>query len=75
MFNVLGKVLKGAATFLGLGIAAGGTVLTIKVDPNSAKAIEHIVTSVPAVFTAIGAILAAFGIGRKAGYAVTDSEK
>ena len=61
MLSFLGKLGKGLATILGLGgVAAGGTALAT-VDLNETLRL------VLAVLTALSALLASFGIGRKAG--------
>ena len=63
--KILGKVGKGLATIAGIGVAgAGGTALAVvPVD------ISEILRLVLEIITALGVLLASFGIGRKAGAA------
>ena len=70
MLGLLGKVGKGLATVLGItGAAAGG--FTLALDPSITEGLEQVIQ----VLTLLAGLLAAFGIGRKAGYAVPDAEK
>jgi len=71
MLKLLGRIGKGVATVAGLGgIAASGTAYAVApavaVDPSIIELIRELSVLVGAVSGA----LAAFGVGRKAGYAV-----
>ena len=69
MFNplrVLGAVGKGFATIVGIGTAVGGGA-ALAVAPAD---ISEILRLVLEIITAIGVLLASFGIGRKARDAV-----
>lgn len=69
MLKILGKVGKGFATVLGIGIVGGGIVS----GPGEvAQAVQAIVEHAPAIIAAAGTLLAAFGIGRKAGHAANE---
>lgn len=71
MLKLLGKVGKGAATALGLGGLATGTALTLTLDPTVTEGLARVAE----ILQLLGALLTAFGLGRKAGYAVPDREK
>ena len=60
--KLLGKLGKGAATILGVGTAtAGGVVLS-----TGGADINETLKLILEVITALGVLLASFGIGRKA---------
>ena len=65
MLKFLKRFGKGFATITGLtGVIAGGAI-TLSVDPSVNEALAQ----VGQIVTAISALIAAFGIGRKAGVA------
>ena len=76
MLKLLGKLFKGAATVVGLGTASAGAATYVGapflgIDANTVEFVRQLA----ALVTAFGGVLAAFGLGRKAGWAVPDAEK
>lgn len=63
MFKFLKRFGKGFATVAGLGGVAAGGSLAISVDPSVNEALHQI----GQIIAALGALIASFGIGRKAG--------
>ena len=71
LFRALGKVGKGAATIAGTATAVIGAL-------TQSGIVERVViggVDVGQVVMGTGVVLAAFGIGRRAGFAVADEEK
>ncbi len=60
--KLLGKLGKGLATVVGLG-SAGVAGTTLAIDPAG---LNETLKLILAVITALGTLLASFGIGRKA---------
>ena len=77
MLGFLGKIGKGLATVAGISIGGGAAVAheallpVLSLDPSVVAGLQ-LVLEILGVF---GGLLAMFGIGRKAGYAVPDVEK
>lgn len=69
ILNFLGTFGKGAGTIVGVITTVVGVVSGLHIGgaDQVSGAIHTLVTNIPAVITAIGVILSAFGIGRKAG--------
>ena len=63
MFKFLKRFGKVFATIVGIGGATAGGALTIAVDPSVNEALHQ----VGQILAAVGTLIAAFGIGRKAG--------
>jgi hypothetical protein len=75
VLKFLGKIGKGLATIVGVVLVGGGVGAgTVGHGPAVGDAVNTIATNAPALISAIGVLLAAFGIGRKAGVAAA-SEK
>lgn len=64
MLRFLGRIAKGAATLVGIGGVAGTTV-ALEVPDQMPDLLAQVLEVVRAIF----ALLALFGIGRKAGFA------
>lgn len=69
MLRILGKLGKGFATVAGILIAGGGVVAG---HGDVTDAFKQIAQHGPAIVSALGVILAAFGVGRKAGAAAAE---
>lgn len=70
ILKFLGGAGKGLATIVGTVLTVAGVVSgVVKPHDTLSTAVDTLVHQVPAVITAIGVILASFGIGRKAGVA------
>lgn len=65
MLGFLKRVGKGFATITGLGATAAGGAVLLSVDSS----VNQALTQVAEIITALGVLLASFGIGRKAGAA------
>lgn len=63
MLKILKTLGKGFATVTGIGAAATGGAIAISVDPSVNAALHEI----GIIVTALGTLLASFGLGRKAG--------
>ena len=62
MLSFLGKIGKGAATLVGIGgVATGGVALSLDLNETLRLIVE--------ILTALSALLASAGFGRKTGYA------
>jgi len=69
MFNplkVLGRIGKGLATVLGITVATGGGI-ALSATPDLSEMLKLVLE----IITALGVLLASFGIGRKSGYSAT----
>lgn len=65
MLSFLGKIGKGAATLVGIGgVATGGTVLSL-----GGADLNETLRLIVEILTALSALLASAGFGRKTGYA------
>jgi hypothetical protein len=60
--KILGTVGKGLATIVGVGGAVGGATTLAVVPPDINETLRLILE----IITAVGVLLASFGIGRKA---------
>jgi hypothetical protein len=68
VLKLLGKLGKGLATIIGVVLVGGGVGTGVVTNSNGVtEAVQTISQNLPALITAIGVLLAAFGIGRKAG--------
>ena len=65
MLKFLKRFGKGFATITGLSTVAAGGAITLSVDPSVNEALAR----VGEILATVGALLTAFGVGRKAGVA------
>lgn len=63
VLRFLGRVGKGFATVAGVTSATAGASIVLSVDPSVNEALHQ----VGQILAALGTLVAAFGIGRKAG--------